>query len=491
MEPVTAHVGTTHFRIRVSPAGVLENGVVIRDIVQNFISWKFDPRTRQWSRDRDYLYYDKPNMIMHLHRNCLYLIEQRVKEFGGELRYEPLPTYEPKRIDIELNPEFPPKEHQIEAIKYLSYDSAPIRGAGMQTGKGKTFAMIATMVNLGYRAIIEESGLTDQWKRALLKFTDLKEKDIYEVHGSLRLALLLHRIDRTLKPKVILASTPTLKSYMDGGPMYENYPPFDMFYDKLKVGVRFVDEAHLRFHTNHLIELRSNVPNTIVATATFDRTDKTGKWVFDHAYPEEIRYGSDQYHKYVKIYEYSYRFALASPRKFKSMNGYSHSKYESFILKDKRRLVALFQQLYRPLIDGHYINIKNPGERLLILCSTEKFCESLKELVIGAYPDLKVGVKVFKSPESVLEESDIIISTPFSAGTGRDISLLRTVILTVSIASAPLNEQILGRLRELLSGAVPEFVYVADLNVDSHVSHQDTRRPLFEEKALQFIRLAI
>lgn len=345
-----------------------------------------------------------------------------------------------------------------------------------------TASLIAALSGIGKRGLILVPSMIEQWTNAILKFTQLTPEDVYIVQGMPSLAKLLKRIDRSLYPKIILASIPTLRSYLDGSDSYVNFPPFTELCERLGVGVVSKDETHLQFHANLLLDLTLNPSITIPMTATFETGSPNIADIFNSHYPSKIRFGEEEYDSYVDVYSYGYQLdARKLPKHmFRGSMGYSQVKFEYWLLtKGKQQLQNYLENVVGAIINMHYINVAAQGERLLILCSMVEMCEEVIAFIKKTYKDKTVTLYIGETDDAVLSTHDIIVSTPKSAGTGRDIPDLRTVIVTVSARSSPLNKQMLGRLRKLPSGNVPIFAYTHCVDIPSHVDHARHREVLF------------
>lgn len=486
MTSLVIYVGQTHFKFAMKKNAYLHTGENIRHIVNEFFSYEFDARNHTYTLKDKYVYYDEKKEMIHFPRGAYDYVLKQLQEMGISTDSTMVVPNKAKPVKIRVKPSWKPTDLQWPAIKSLCNDKVPMRGIALQTGKGKTFCMNYAISQIGLRTIIYVGGLMDQWQKALIEQTDLTEKDIYMVSGAYSISKLLRGIDRTIHPKVIIASISTMRSYFNGGDTYEKYPPFDEFHEKCKIGVRCVDEAHLNFLANLMVDLRSNVEHTLIATATFDRTDHVGKRVFDMTYPQVMRFGADTYHRYVDIFDYGYRFATdVKEWTFKTPQGYNHPKFEDWLLSSKSRFFHVFKNVWLPIIQSHYLHQKKDGQKCLILVSTHNMCDALVE-AMELYADGLTVVKFIGGvSDEVLSTYDIIISTPTSAGTGKDIKQLKFVLNTVSIASAPLNLQILGRLRVLVDDT-PVFATVCDTCIRQHVSHREVRKMLFESRGKSF-----
>lgn len=349
-----------------------------------------------------------------------------------------------------------------------------------------TAGLIVGAAELGVRTLIrvKGDGMIYQWVDAIKEYTDCTDDDIYVISGMSSVDKLLRGIDKKYKPKFIVASVPTLANYAQDKPAWSKFPDFDKFCDILKIGICATDEAHLNFHANYIIDLRLNCPITVPLTATFKVSDMKIREIFDMHYPSDTRFGTGMYNKYVDIYSVRYTGAsvVGLPKSmFKSAQGYSHIKFEDWLLnKGSRQLNEFLDKVVLPLTYQYYINLKEPDEKMLILCSTTKMCEYYQKYLQREFKNLKINVYISGSPDEILKESDIIVSTTGSAGTGRDIKRLRFCLNTISMRSEPTNEQVLGRLRELRYSEVPPvYAYTHWAIIPSHCDHAQAREQLY------------
>ena len=356
-----------------------------------------------------------------------------------------------------------------------------------------TAAFIKSAADLGVRTLIRVGGMVEQWAAAIKEYTKCTDDDIYIVQGMASVDKLLRGIDKKFKPKFIVASLRTLQGYAEDKENWSKFPDFDDFLNICKIGLVCIDEAHLNFHANFIMDLRWNSPITVPLTATFKVADPKIKEIFDLHYPQEIRFGSGVYKKYVEIRAVRYNGAspFGLPKSmFKNNKGYSQIKFEAWLLdKGRGHLSAFTKNCILPLVWSYYENRREDDERMLMLCTTRAMCDYYADVFKKEFPDRKIGIYVSGSPDEMLSTCDIILSTPGSAGTGRDIKRLKFCLNTISLRSEPTNEQILGRRRELpYSSVAPVFAYTYWGCIPSHLDHAQKREFLFMPLAKEFIQ---
>lgn len=347
-----------------------------------------------------------------------------------------------------------------------------------------TYCAIRAVTELAQPTMVICDGLLDQWKAEFLAKTLTKEEDIYLLKGAPSIVKLM---DGKKTPKIFIASIDTLRPYIQRqNAPYTEIPSYDEFLKRFNIGVKIVDEFHLNFSAIVSVDLQSNVKHNLYLSATPKRSKREEKKIFDKIFPPEIISGGRDYRRYVNITFYRYPLEFANQNRFKTIHGYSHVKYESYIANNPSVLQRFLFTVLFPLINSHYVNLKSEGQKLLIFCSTVAFCDTLKEYVTDYYQNLDVRTYTQADPEENLEQADIIISTPKSCGTGKDIANLRTVIQTCSMGSEPQVEQILGRLRVLKNGDTPEFVDIYNCNLSFHLGHYRRRSAVYKSRALKY-----
>jgi superfamily II DNA or RNA helicase len=383
---------------------------------------------------------------------------------------------------------FVPRDMQEAFAKFAQeHKFAPM---SVQMGKGKTLGAIYSAHFLGGPMLVVLGMLIPQWYKSLKQFTTLKNDDICIVQGFDSLAAIWKMVDKKFMPKVVLFSTRTLILYIEREPPYNTIPSFAEFQRILGFKVKVMDEVHMNFFANTRIDLFSNIEHNIYLSATYQRTDSIGRKIFDTIYPPQMRFGEQFDTKYTTVTMVQYNLSI-SPKhlnKFKRINGYMHALYEKFLLKYKSFYNDFLERVLLPLIHQFFITCRKDGQRLLILCQTRDFASKVYQDIRIVFTELKVN-KYFaggKGKETDLKnlESDIIVSTIKSCGTGRDIKDLKTCINTVSFSSEPLASQVMGRLREL-KGEDTFFVDMWNGDIPTHKHHKRSRLEVYKKKALK------
>lgn len=446
-----------------------------RDLFKELLSdYEFDKRTHSYCLMNRYYYYSKAAGEFVI--PAAYT-DDVIKHFDAlDLSYtkENESIIEGRSIPIKMKDSFEPKPNQVDAINYLASENPPYnKGLSLMTGGGKTVVTIAAIMKRQKAAMIVTSGLTDQWYREFMKFTTAKDEVII-IQG---IHSLMSLIESEIKPSVIIFSLETLRRYVNREENYKDLPSYEKFIEYFGIDTKVVDECHLCFKTNTVIDLHSNIRNNIYLTATFTSTNIQTRKIFDRIYPVDIRYGANVRDKYIDIYSYEYSYYVP-PKCYLKLRGYSHKGYEKYFVKRITKLQWFFESVLVPLINSHYDNRCQKGQRLLIFFTTINMIMEAKRFLTQAYPNRKVGVYIGGSKDSDYNDYEIIISNEKKAGTGKDIKQLYVVINTISFSSPTLTEQMLGRLRKLPDNSTPQYIEIVNSYCLPQMNHRTKRQEI-------------
>jgi len=162
----------------------------------------------------------------------------------------------------------------------------------MDTGKGKSYSMVNIISKIKKKAIIccDQNRLMDQWKdENFLKFTNLKEKDIYFISGSSSITKILKK-ETDLPYKIFIASYRTISSYAEK----HGWKAITELFNKIKVGVKVYDEAHVDIRNIFMIDMITNVPMNFYLTASPGRSDPKENTLYQRAFKEVPVFGKTQ-----------------------------------------------------------------------------------------------------------------------------------------------------------------------------------------------------
>ena len=391
------------------------------------------------------------------------------------------------------------REDQLPVNEYiLDPNGPPSRFVGMQTGDGKTFV---TLKSLSKRtAIIVRPMFMDKWVGDVHNILDIDvSKEVVAIRGSedikalLELATIPGGMDEV---KIIIFSNKTLlnwfKLYKEFGTetLDQGYKclPED-FYDHCGIGCRVIDEVHMDFHLNFLIDLYTNVEKSISLSATLLHGDSFIEDMQKIAYPMNARYKNIALKRYAISYGVTYYMRFGRKYKTTEFNQttYSHNAFEKSIMKNTEFLES-YMQMIKDLVDKGYIAHKKPGQRAIIFASSKAMCTALTLYLKESYPDLDVRRYVEDDPYTNYLEPDIRVTTIQSGGTAHDVKNLIAGFLTVGLQSLQTNIQVLGRLR-LIDGVDVRFYFFSCLDIPKHIAYHRQKEEIMRERAAAYYHL--
>ena len=449
-----------------------------------FINGRWRKVWGHWQDKYRYYRYDQKAQKLYVPIAFADDICEIARNFGVEPVIKQINDYEWRKVDVKMNPKFQDQEHQVELIKKCSDPTPGMRGLAMQTGKGKSYSAIKAWSNLGYAGIVIVNGLMDQWIESVRKFTNCDHDYIYKLQEFSSLALLAQ--NPQYKPNIFIASLKTLQLFSQNKEGYDVLPwNFSEFFKFYGIGVKIIDEVHQSFHATTMMDLKTNVPYSMYASATFTQSSRQARDIFNKIYPVSIRYGLDAYDKYVEVYVYAYSGTVLAKRCVRGNRGYQHTKYEKELMISESKLNYHLNDLVYPIINQHFINRYKPGYKALIFCASIDFVEALATKLSRTYPNMKVVTYIGGDNMSVLKNADIIVSTRGKSSTGLDLPGLIMALNLVSTVSEVSIMQSVGRLRKR-DDIKLHYVDVYDTNIDRQVEHAEVRKALLRSMCSKY-----
>lgn len=414
------------------------------------------------------------------------------------------PMYTPAKAEFTITTQKRPWKNQPAIIDYLVSDG-DTKVIELQAGQGKTLCALFAAQCIGVRTgLIIKAMYVERWLDDLARpggVYELKPHEITVVRGSKNLATLIELgLNNEIEYKFIVFSNKTLamyyKDYIKGVDMdkYHGVMPWDLM-EVLGIGLRITDEAHQDFHSCFKVDLFTHVPKTISLSATLEPDDAFLKEMYKVIYPKELRYGGATYEVYVDVISVPFKIDREVKQQVrfnqKGMLSYSQNVYEDSILSSKKRTKS-YLDMVAFLVERYYIQKRHKDYRLIIFSGRVETCSVVVEYLQGLYPDLKIGKYTEEEHYTVLDNLDIIVSTPISAGTAVDISKLQVCLNLVALGSSQANLQMLGRLRELRGVEInPLFIYIYCIDIEKHIDYHIKRRDeTFRGKVLSYVDLS-
>ena len=349
---------------------------------------------------------------------------------------------------------------------------------------GKTYSAVRAIMNVNRRAlIVVPASLVQQWYDAMFSMVDTK---VGIIRGGKSIMDII-KLDYNFEYDILLASISTLQEYACGGASYELLPPFREFIRNLRVGFKIVDECHLNFYANVMIDIQSDIRYNAYLSATHMRS-KSSNTIFQKVYPPAIRFdGGVDYDRYVNITEFQYNIGYIDERWIKTNRGYAQPKYEKLLMRSPQKLDDFLERILYRVVEDYYIAKKSAGQKLLVIVGCREFATIVTAWFNATYEQLRAICFLYETPEEELndEHVDVIVSTAGSCGTGRDIKNLRSMIVFTSFSSEQLVWQSLGRLRKLPDDT-PEFVNLVNTQLPAHIRHAELKRQIYNQAGKRF-----
>lgn len=391
----------------------------------------------------------------------------------------------------------PKDETQQLAIDFLTsqndYDNLKYKHQRMlclKTGGGKTYSTINAISKYKQRAIIivDREKTIQQWKDEFKKFTNLSDEDIYIIAGSSTIKKIINS-NVELPYKIYIASHRTISSYAENSE--EKWNSITKFFDKIKVGIKVYDEAHVEWRNIFYIDSFSNVENTFYLTATPGRSNHNEDKVYQLAFGNIPTFGledksKEPYH-YVYYVDYNSKPAYTDQMACQSNYGFNINRWSDYI----------FNQRYDMFIDilTYLLNvITKYNGKIAIIVHKNEHIKKLFNSIPKICPNKSVGIfsTIIEDTKERNEQlnADIIISTEKSFGKALNVSGLQFLIMTVPTSSKIVTEQMIGRLRKLEDKKCFYFD-LTDCGFKQCVIQKRSRSKILNEKAKKIKNLTL
>ena len=390
-------------------------------------------------------------------------------------------------VDYKMAVDYKPKDNQKLYIDLITNLDFPTTLIDLKTGGGKTFISTYAMSKLKKKfAVLVLPRYIDKWKKDLEFYLGLKEDEVYVVQGgsSLRKLMMMDKEDiKKIKAYIISLKTLTMyiKEWLDEKKEFTYRLPPEKLSRKLRIGYILSDEVHQEYHNVYLSQMFMTTKKLIAMSATLESNDKRTNQMYELLFPIEARLQDRIDDKpYINVIAVSYKLDPIYKKKikYKGSKGYSQIKFEQSILK--RRTTAMrYVNMIDTFLNSLYIKRREPGDKCIIFAGTIAMCEFIRDELRKKHPNLKINKYTQEDDFSVLEESDVIISTILSSGTAVDISNLITVLQTIAIDSVQANKQAIGRLREI-KGKEVIYAYFYCSDIDSHRRYNYNKNDYFK-----------
>ena len=390
----------------------------------------------------------------------------------------------------------PRNDEQRDYVEFTIREDKPIVVINGRTGFGKSLVSTMAFFELGYRVVITVlPRYVPVWTKTFKDFVDIKPGDIINVSDWDINDLYDKLKTGKINPKIIIFQLTRIDTYIKR--MRElpgDIPHLDDFFEVLGGGMRLIDETHESIYSVYNSMLYGNFKKNVGLSATLQGDDEFINEVYRAVYPDTAYLKPPTYDKYIHVVAYMHRINMNKYRiRTKGFGGYSHMLYEKGILKNK---VAFenYYQVCKQAFEEYYVSGYREGQKALWFFFLVDFCKAFEERLKKDYPEMDIftftgEISKKKGMEQEYNNHQVVITTPGSCATGKDIPYLFTVFACVSVSSSQKNDQMNGRLRPIdkwWPDLDPIFVYLVGLDEPKQVEYHKKRRQVLAKKTKKF-----
>lgn len=375
----------------------------------------------------------------------------------------------------------PRDERQVKTLQFMvgkgEYDYTSHHSqlcVNNNTGEGKTWACVSTACFLNIRSIVITSytGWLEQWRDRILEYTDVSPREILFLVGNTSINKILR--EGAEQYRFILASHSTLASYAKKN----GWDAVGELFKKMRVGLKFYDEAHLYFDNMSKIDFHTNTYKTYYVTATLARSNEDENRIFKY-YMKNIPTISffdqnvDPHTKYT-AYIFNSHPSAQQISSCKNAYGLDRNKYTNYVIKQENFILLLHILMTEVVM--------NSWGKVLIYIGTNAAIEKVKSWLEEHYPMFSYGVytSVTTGDKKAQLSKSVILSTTKSAGAAMDIAgLQKTIVLAEPFKSEVLARQTLGRTR----AKDTEYIEIVDNSFRYTKKFYDHKQPIFDKYA--------
>lgn len=444
------------------------------------------PVTKTYSTYKYFgLHYDKDKKKLYLPRGIdIWLVEKLI----GEQAYVHIGEHNPydKYTKFKIS-NLPKDDVQRKALRFMTglgeyrYTSTKSQlSVNLNTGKGKTYLAISTIVFSGIKSIIimYSDNLIKQWKREILGFTNLTNKQVCIIDGSNSIHRLMAKTDN--EAVIYLVTHGTLRSYGER----TGWDKVGYLFQHLRVGIKIFDEAHQNFENILMVDYYTNVYKTYYLTATSLRSSEGENKVYQLSFKnvpaiDLFNQDEDPHTVYTAI-KFNSNPTAFEKSKCANQYGLDRNAYTNYLVNKPA--------IYDILIILMNIILKRTfgGGKCLIYIGTNNAIEKICSWIIANYPELYGQVGILSTLANEAERAQavhkrIILATTKSAGAGLDIKGLKlTIVLAEPFKSEILARQTLGRTRDKDT----EYIELVDVGFAQCMRYYAYKKPIFNKYAV-------
>lgn len=351
-----------------------------------------------------------------------------------------IPT--PKQITLEMNRE-PRSRLQEDCIKMATTSDSPKITMELKPGTGKTFIALYSASKLGLKPLIvaPTSLLKNQWIDNIVEL-GIDKSDIAT------------KIWDSVDKKVCVVTISSLE-----GAVRDDWNGLLKILDTAGFGIKVIDEAHLHLKGILKFDALCNIKHNWYLSATLGRSDPAEDKILNRALSDAKRFiGNSAYEEYQKEYVQVYLQDIYYFPSSKLCNKCFKYGSKGLIRASYYRMLMEYRN-GEPFIRNVINVIKraksiiNYDGKILVLVP---LIDIIDKILIAMKNDPYFSKYTFAGVDGSMPlakrrdamESNFILSTSLSMGTGVDVSNLGVVVNFDQYSSSIIGEQIFGRLRD-------------------------------------------
>lgn len=371
------------------------------------------------------------------------------------LRVDSVKPYQtPKKIELKMNRE-PRSKLQEDCIRMATTSDAAKITMELKPGTGKTFIACYSASKLGLKPLIvaPTSLLKNQWIDNIIEL-GIDKSDIAT------------RIWDAPDKKVCVVTISALE-----GAIRDDWNGLMKTLEQAAFGIKVIDEAHLHLKGILKFDALCNIKHNWYLSATLGRSDPDEDKILNRALLDAKRFiGNSAYEEYQKEYVqvylqdiYYFPSSKLCNKCFKyGSKGLIRSSYYRMLMEYRngvpfiRNVVTVIKRAKGVINYNGKILVLVPLidiiDRILIEMRNDPF--------FAQYTIAGIDGSMPLAKRQAAMESDFILSTSLSMGTGVDVQNLGVVVNFDQYSSSIIGEQIFGRLRD--RGKETYYVDVCD-----------------------------
>lgn len=412
-----------------------------------------------------------------------------------------LPIIEPVNTTFNwLDKEMTPRnEEQVEYCDFIVQEDKNLVVINAPPGCGKTIMTIIGFVKMGYRVVLTVlPRYVPIWVTAFKEKLKLTSEDVLNVSEWDMNELYDAFKNNTVNPKIVFFQLTRIDGYLKRMAEYPNdIPHLDKLFEVMRPGVRIVDEAHESIYSVYSSLMYGNLKKTVALSATLKGDDEFVNKIYNGIFPYSAYIRPPTYDKYMEVITYYHRMNVNKYRiRTEGFGGYQHTLYENSILKNKH-VFERYYQMCKQAFQLKYMEGRREGQKAIFFFATVAMCNKFGERLMKDYPDEDIFVftgeiSKKKGMSASYRDHDIVISTPGSLGTGKDIPKLYIVFSGVSVSSSQRIDQMTGRLRDIKQwwpDLDPIYLTFVCRDINKQVQYDWKKKQVVKKKTKRFVSL--